>query len=101
MPELPLTDLIRDPRGHDIVRNMLLELDWHIKTDVNASLCRKPNCLGVFPSIAFDNSGQPKICESSCIYLVLNRRSRNSSSDATDSSSVLQLSFAKPNPFFS
>lgn len=35
-PELPFTDLIRDPKGRDIVRNALLGLDWQIKTDANA-----------------------------------------------------------------
>lgn len=35
-PELPFTDLIRDPKGRDIVRNALLGLDWQIRTDANA-----------------------------------------------------------------
>ncbi len=35
-PALPFTDLIRDPKGRDIVRNALLGLDWQIRTDANA-----------------------------------------------------------------
>lgn len=35
-PELPFTDLIRDRKGRDIIRNVLLSLTWHIKTDANA-----------------------------------------------------------------
>jgi hypothetical protein len=33
---LPFTDLIRDPKGRDIVRNVLLGLDWQVRTDANA-----------------------------------------------------------------
>ena len=36
IPELPFTDLIRDPKGRDIVRNVLLGLNWQIRTDANA-----------------------------------------------------------------
>lgn len=36
LPELPFTDLIRDPKGRDIVRNVLLGLNWQIRTDANA-----------------------------------------------------------------
>lgn len=36
MPELPFTDLIRDSKGRDIVRNALLGLDWQIRSDANA-----------------------------------------------------------------
>ena len=36
IPELPFTDLIRDPKGRDIVRNMLLGMDWQLKADSNA-----------------------------------------------------------------
>jgi hypothetical protein len=36
LPELPFTDLIRDAKGRDIVRNALLGLDWQIRTDANA-----------------------------------------------------------------
>lgn len=36
MPELPFTDVIRDPNGRNIVRKALLTLDWQIKTDVNS-----------------------------------------------------------------
>jgi hypothetical protein len=36
IPELPFTDLIRDPNGRDIVRNVLLGLDWEVKTDAAA-----------------------------------------------------------------
>ncbi len=35
-PELPFTDLIRDRKGRDIIRNALLSLTWQIKTDANA-----------------------------------------------------------------
>jgi hypothetical protein len=36
IPELPFTDLIRDPRGRDMVRNVLLGFNWQIKTDEGA-----------------------------------------------------------------
>ncbi|MER9171197.1 DUF4238 domain-containing protein [Mesorhizobium australicum] len=36
LPELPFTDLIRDPKGRDIVRNGLLSLNWQIRTNANA-----------------------------------------------------------------
>ncbi|WP_318764561.1 DUF4238 domain-containing protein [Agrobacterium fabrum] len=38
MPELPFTDLIRDPKGLDIIRNALLGLNWEMKYDANAGL---------------------------------------------------------------
>jgi Protein of unknown function (DUF4238) len=36
LPEIPFTDLIRAPKGRDIIRNVLVSMDWHIKTDSSA-----------------------------------------------------------------
>lgn len=36
IPELPFTDLIRSPNGRDIIRDVLLSLDWQLKTDSSA-----------------------------------------------------------------
>ncbi|OYX71146.1 MAG: hypothetical protein B7Y95_13880 [Rhizobiales bacterium 32-66-11] len=36
LPELPFTDLVRDPSGRDIVRAVLLGFDWQIKIDSSA-----------------------------------------------------------------
>ena len=36
IPELPFTDLIRDPNGRDIVRDVLLGLDWEVTTNAAA-----------------------------------------------------------------
>lgn len=36
IPELPFTDLIRSPKGRGIVRDVLLGMNWLIKTDANA-----------------------------------------------------------------
>lgn len=36
IPELPFTDLIRNPSGRHIIGDVLLSLDWQIKTDSSA-----------------------------------------------------------------
>lgn len=36
IPDLPFTDLIRNPSGRDIIRDVLLSLDWQLKADSNA-----------------------------------------------------------------
>jgi len=35
-PGLPFTDLVRDASGRDIIRDVLLGLDWELKMDANA-----------------------------------------------------------------
>lgn len=36
LPDIPFTDLIRNPKGRDIIRDVLVGMDWHIKTDSSA-----------------------------------------------------------------
>ena len=35
LPDLPFTDLVRDPKGLDLIRSVLLSFDWHVTIDAN------------------------------------------------------------------